>query len=209
LKKKIIMTQRIITRIASCMNRIFLSPEISGTKNLDEMLKLKEQKGCAIVLIANHLSANDPFLINGAMPVKIRLQIFPTIYPAKVELFSNKFKSFVMTLLGCIPVADGHGKNVKELVRLVKNREAIFLFPEGTVSKSGAIGEDQGALTFFSRFSEIIVQPIRIDGMKPFGKDWRNMFLGRRTLAVSFGKPFVLPKGSEINAMDVIQTVKI
>ena len=206
--KYVIWAQSFITKVFALLDPILLSPEVWGMDNLNVMFKMRKKDECAVVIICNHLSAIDPFVINGVIPWEIRRKLFPTVYPAKQELFSNKFKRFWVELLGCLEVGTGSGRNVREMIKLVKSKEIIFLFPEGSVSKDGKLAKDQGALTFFSKFADFIVLPIRIEGIKPFGKDWHNIFLGKRTLTVNFGEPFFLKKGSEIDAVEVIKNVK-
>lgn len=203
LKKTIIATQWIATFVSRIMNNIFLSPRVSGIENLLELAELKKEKGLSVIFISNHTNCNDPFVETGFLPNVVKKEVFPITFLATHERFGGKIKSTIMKLLGCIPVANGKGQNVREVLRRIKEGETIYFFPEGKISMDGGLGHDQGALEMFSKFSDFIVQPIRIDGLKHFW-DLKAMFLFQRKAIVVFGRPFVLPKGSMIDAMQII-----
>lgn len=210
MKKKIVsLIQYPATWISAMLNNIFLYPDIRGIENLYQATKLRWQNGLAIVFIANHLSANDPFVITAMLPHALKKNLFPINFLVKRELFSNFFKSCVMSLLGCIPVGNGKGQNVREVIRMIQKGETIFLFPEGKVSADGSLGEDLGALEMFAKFSDMVVQPIRIGGLAPFRKSWKEMFSFQHQVVVSFGAPFVLRKGLAVNAVDLIAQIRL
>ncbi len=190
------------------MNKLFLSPKVSGMENLFELVEMKEEKGFGIIFISNHLNCNDPFVQTAFLPVQLKKKIFPITFLATHEKFGGKIKSFIMKLLGCIPVGNEKGQNVREAIKRIKAGETIYLFPEGKISLDGKLNEDIGALQFFSKFSDIIIQPIHVAGLKSYW-DLKDMFLMRQKLRIAFGKPFVLKKGSDVNAMEIIANVVV
>lgn len=206
LKNIIAAMQWLATAVSDVLNHLFLSPRVSGLGNLLELAKMKEQSGLAVVLISNHTNCNDPFVETAFLQSEVKEKIFPITFLATHERFGGPTKSFIMKLLGCIPVANGKGQNVREVLKRIKNGETIFLFPEGKVSLDGKFGYDQGALEMFSKFSDFIVQTVHIDGLTHNGDGWdlHAMFLRQRKVVVKFGQPFVLPKGSAIDAMATI-----
>ncbi len=206
LKKIIIILQWLTTFVSNMMNRIFLSPEVSGMENLFELVDLKEKNDLGIVFISNHLNCNDPFVQTAFLPVQLKKKIFPITFLATHEKFGGKIKTFIMQLLGCIPVGNEKGQNVREAIKRIKAGETIYLFPEGMISLTGGMNKDVGALQFFSKFSDIIIQPLRVGGLKSYW-DLKDMFLMRQKLRIAFGKPFVLKKGSNINAVEIIANI--
>ena len=200
--------QYLTTWTSWLLNNIFLEPECVGVENLYRAAKLQNFYGCAIVFVANHLSANDPFIITAMLPHALKKIFFPINFLVKKELFSNSFKSLGMSMLGCLPVGNGKGQNVREVIRMIQKGETIFLFPEGKVSPDGNLGEDLGALKMFAKFSEMVVQPIRIEGVKPFRSDWWHMLAFQRTVKISFGSSFVLKRGIEVDAVELIAKIK-
>lgn len=208
MKKAIIMMQWVATFVSDFLNHFFLSPQTRGIQNLYEMIELKEETKSAIVFICNHINANDPFVVTGFFPSSVKEKVFPITFLASHDKFGGKMKSSIMHLLGCIPVGNGSGENVRETIRRIRNGETVYLFPEGRVSKDGEMGSDLGALEMFSKFADIVVQPVHVDGLRYFW-DIRNMLMGRRQVLVKFGKPFVLRKGSKIDAVAEIAKLGI
>lgn len=207
-KRIIIWMQYVTTWVSALLNNIFLDPECVGVENLYRAAKLQNFYGCAIIFVSNHLSANDPFIITAMIPHALKKSFFPINFLVKKELFSNCFKGSGMSMLGCLPVGNGKGQNVREVIRMIQKGETIFLFPEGRVSPDGNLGEDLGALKMFAKFSGMVVQPIRIEGVKPFRFDWLNMLTFKRMATVHFGSPFFLRKGLEVDAVELIAKIK-
>jgi len=186
------------------MNRLFLSPEVSGMQNLLELVELKMEKKLAVIFISNHINCNDPFVETAFLPDILKEKIFPIIFLTAHEKFGGFLKSSIMKSLGCIPVANGKGQNIREVLRRIKDGESAYLFPEAKMSSDGEMDRDQGALQLFSKFSDVIVQPIHITGLG-YGWDLLKMFLRKRKVHVVFGQPFVLSKGSTVDAMEIIK----
>ncbi len=204
MKKTITMMQWVVTFFSNILNNMFLSPRVGGIENLDKLAQMKKSD-IGLVVVSNHINANDPFVIVSMFPASLKEKVFPMTFLASHEKFSNPVKSFIMETLGCIPV--GNGQNIRETIKLLKNGESIFLFPEGHVSSTGELGQDKGLLEMLSKFSEVIVQPIHIGGLKYFW-DIGNMLARRRKVEVIFGEPFLLEKGSKINAVEEIKKLK-
>lgn len=190
------------------MNKLFLTPKVSGMNNLFELMLLKTEKKLAVIFISNHLNYNDPFVETAFFPNFLKEEIFPITFLATHEKFGGSIKSFLMMMLGCIPVGNEKGRNVRETLKRIKEGETIYLFPEGKVSLNGKMSEDIGALQFFGKFSNVIIQPIRIKGLEPYW-DLKNMFLRKRKLIIAFGKPFILEKGENIDAVKIISSIEI
>ncbi len=84
------------------------------------------------VICANHRSFWDPVLIAAAVKR-------PLAYIGKEELFKNKLFSAVLHGLHCYPVRRGGGDLavVKTALTLLKNGEALVIFPEGERIRCG------------------------------------------------------------------------
>lgn len=199
----VVMAQYVATFFSAILNIIFLSPRVMGEENLEELIELKKKSGLGIVFISNHINAGDPFVETAMFPLAVKKVVFPINFLAAHEKFSNPLKSFFMKLLGCIPVGDGKGENIRQIIKMIKAGQTVYLFPEGRVSLDGKMGKDIGALKAFGKFSEMIVQPICIEGLKPFW-DFIGMLAFQRRASITFGKPFILQKKCDIDAMEII-----
>lgn len=99
--------------------RIWFHMEFYGQEN--------QPRDRGYILCCNHRSALDPVLIAQKIKKPIR-------YMAKIELFQNKFVSFIIRRLGAFPVARGRGDTsaIDTAVETVKKGHVLGLFPEGT-----------------------------------------------------------------------------
>lgn len=132
--------------------------EISGEENIPAQGK--------VIVCSNHFNNLDPVLIGTCLPRQIN-------FMAKEELFSNKFFANIFKKLGVFPVKRGGAdiSAIKTSLKILKNKNALGMFPEGTRSKTGEILEAKPGLAMISIKSKSPVIPIAIMGnYKPFSK---------------------------------------
>ena len=135
------------------------------------------------VIAANHLSHLDPPTVGAALPRR-------TYYFAKSELFANPIFGFIIRKCYAFPVKRGAADTtaLKNAISLLKHRELLTMFPEGTRSRTGELGEfDLGAALAASRAGVPIV-PCAITGTEVvFPRKAKRLQPGR--VAISFGEP--------------------
>lgn len=92
--------------------------------------------GNAYILCANHLTALDPFIIGYG-------QNRTVCYMAKEELFKRNWERKLMLLYGCIPVSHDASASfaLRKGYKSLREGKVLGIFPEGTRSKDGTIGE--------------------------------------------------------------------
>ena len=87
----------------------------------------------AYVVVANHESQADPFLLSW-LPFDMR-------WVAKEELFRQPLTGWAMRFGGDIPLRRGEGESVREMMeeceRALAGGISVMMFPEGTRSKDG------------------------------------------------------------------------
>lgn len=206
--KKIIVSffQHLEASICKPFVHFFLSPEVYGTELLKKAIEISRKEKKALVIISNHTNALDPFVIFSLFPGRIRNEIFPVLALGKKELFNNKLKNICMKASGCIPA-----ENITEMknsFKILKCGEGtIFFFPEGKVSQDGSFGEDQGGVSAFCKHHSFVLLPIKINGLKPFHKDWKNMLQRRRIFEMILGEPEIVKGKEKINAVALIKSI--
>ncbi len=132
------------------------------------------------IIASNHLSFLDPPAIGVAMRRR-------TYYFAKAELFVPVFGAIIRKFYA-FPVARGGADTgaTKEAIRLLRAGELMVMFPEGTRSHDGELGElNLGASLLASR-AGVPILPAAVRGTNtvlPVGAK----FLHRGRMAVSFG----------------------
>ena len=123
------------------------------------------------VVIANHESVADPFLLSW-LPWDMR-------WIAKEELFRPPLTGWAMRLSGDIPLRRGEGDSVRamfgECERAIAGGISVMMFPEGTRSADGALGAFKDGAFALALRTRAPVLPIAIAGtrqMRPKGSKW-------------------------------------
>ncbi|MCA9483662.1 MAG: 1-acyl-sn-glycerol-3-phosphate acyltransferase [Nitrospina sp.] len=115
----------------------------------------------AQVFVANHQSFFDIFTLAGFLPVQIR-------WVAKASLFKIPFVGWSMTASGYISVEREDRKNAYKAflasVDKLKSGASIVIFPEGTRSRDGLIGEFKKGGTLLATRAGVPIVPVTIMG---------------------------------------------
>lgn len=149
-----------------------------------------------VIICSNHISNLDPPIVGGAATRDLH-------FLAKSELFKGKFFNYFFRKLNAVPIKRGTNDRqaLRESLTLLKEGKVLGLFPEGTRSKTGEIGEGLSGIGFFALRSDAIIIPCVIIGPYKIG----------RKLKVVFGAPVEMTslresKASAKEATDKIMT---
>jgi 1-acyl-sn-glycerol-3-phosphate acyltransferase len=152
--------------------RLLFRIEVQGREHIPRRGK--------VLLAANHASGYDPFVIGSLVP---RVMYFL----AKKELFHNPlFGAVLRFLLHAIPVDRrdlGHS-TMRRINQLLAAGEAVLLFPEGTRSRSGQLGEAKAGVGLLAAMNDADIVPVRVEGL--FGAG--GSLLRRPRVKVIFGQ---------------------
>ena len=123
------------------------------------------------VVVANHLSTADPFLLS-FLPWDMR-------WVAKEELFRIPLTGWLLRLSGDIPLRRGNGASIKETMATCRaTLDAglpVMLFPEGTRSRDGELQPFKDGAFRLAIDAQVPVLPIAIEGTRdcrPTGSWW-------------------------------------
>ncbi len=123
------------------------------------------------VVIANHESLADPFLLSW-LPWDMR-------WIAKEELFRPPLVGWAMRLSGDIPLRRGEGESVRAMLaeceRALAGGISVMMFPEGTRSSDGSLGAFKDGAFALALRARVPVLPIAVAGtrqMRPKGSKW-------------------------------------
>lgn len=140
--------------------RIFYRIELSGENNIPN-------KGGAL-LICNHISYLDPFLLGTGIPRMVRFVMFRKYYEIKgLQWFFKLFKA--------IPISEDQGP--KELLRSLKRAQRelakghlVCIFAEGSISRTSNLLPFKKGLEKIAKNSSAPIIPVHLDGV------WGSIF---------------------------------
>jgi 1-acyl-sn-glycerol-3-phosphate acyltransferase len=153
-------------------------------------------RGPNTLLMANHQTMIDSFVVGIAAyyPASlIRPQLIPWNPAAEENLYKTRVVGWLADNWKCIPIKRGR----KDLSAIRKIGTAlrfgpVLLFPEGTRSRSGAIGDGRGGAGLMILETNPTVVPVCIDGMDkvlPIGASLPRIF---KRIYIRYGKPIDL-----------------
>lgn len=89
-----------------------------------------------VLMLGNHVSWIDWGILQLASPRPVRFVMIRTIY-------ERWFLKWFFDLFGCIPIEPGprSRKALDEVAKALNNGEVVCLFPEGSISRTGHLGE--------------------------------------------------------------------
>ena len=146
----------------------------------------------AFILVSNHISLLDPMIIGGtAGHLTGRLVHFM----AKQEVRSWPLIGWLATQAGVYFVHRGEGDRAAQRLslELLANGEPIAVFPEGTRSGDGVLGEPRDGAALLAMRSGIPLLPVSITGSNRIFP--RGARLPRRSrVTVRVGEPLMLTR---------------
>ncbi len=153
-----------------------------------------------VILIANHLSINDP-------PVLVATINRQLNFIAKQELFRNPVSRAILTRFGVHPF-DRSGRAVdiiKLALRLLAQDQTVVLFPEGTRSPNHTMHKGLPGAAYIAMKSQATILPVGLVGTENF-PSWR-MALPLCRIGVNIGQPFSLPLIEGRPSHEVLQSL--
>jgi len=152
------------------------SLEIVGTENIP---------AGACVFAANHVSHLDPPLVGSCIPREIH-------FLARKTLFANPVLGHIIARANAIPVDLEKGMEVgtfKRLRHLAASGESTLIFPEGTRSASGEMGDAKGGTGMLACSMSLTVVPVRVFGAYDLLPRGSRLPVPGARVSVVFGRP--------------------
>lgn len=132
----------------------------------------------AALLCPNHTTLSDPLFVVFALGLRTKPQVM-----AKAEFMNIPVIGWLAKKAGVFAVDRGKSDvaAVKTALKCLKDGDKLLMFPEGTRSKTGEMGEAKTGVAMFATKTGAPIVPIYI----PAKKRWF------RHTPVVFGEPFV------------------
>ncbi len=140
-----------------------------------------------LLIASNHQSFLDPPLIGIACRRRI-------CYLARAGLFENSFLGWLLRALSTHPVARGRAdaRAIRTVIRLLREREVVLMFPEGTRSPDGELGPFRPGVAALAVRCAVPVLPVCVEGAFDCWPRTRALPRSGRVL-VAFGRPIRRP----------------
>ncbi|AOY15671.1 lysophospholipid acyltransferase family protein [Bacillus tropicus] len=167
--------------------------EVKGLENVP--------KDKPVLVVSNHQSNMD-------IPVLLGYLNKPIGFVSKAEIKKFPVVPTWMELMNCVFMDRSDRRQslqaIKDGIELLKNGHSIVIFPEGTRSKGGEIGEFKAGSFHLAVKSGVAILPVTLDGTyKMFEANGNRMKRARATVTIS--KP-ITPE--EYANMDIKELTK-
>lgn len=133
-----------------------------------------------VIIASNHISNWDPVLVGLGCPREVH-------FMAKQELFENPFLRWLITAYNALPVRRDRADHraLRMASGVLREGGALLMFPEGTRSTSGELGNAKAGVGFLACSTGAPVVPACIVGSSSL----KSALLRRTPLRVAFGPP--------------------
>lgn len=137
--------------MSKIVTKMLFRVEVKGIENINE--------GGPYILACNHKSNWDAVILLGVLK-KIKINSV-----AKKELFKNPILKYFLNKLFVIPIDREKPEisTIKKILKLLKDKESILIFPEGTRHKDlDSFSEVKSGIGMFALKGKVPVIPISI-----------------------------------------------
>lgn len=139
-------------------------------------------KGARYLLVANHQSSLDPFVMCAQVPFRIWQHLWTLHYMTANYFMNQPVTGRLLVKLGCFPAQVHHQYHygIAQASELLKYGHSVLMFPEGRRTRRGERPVRHG-VELLAREPNVLLVPIHIE--------WRRHRFGR-TFQIGVGQPF-------------------
>lgn len=150
----------------------------------------------AVIMASNHLNNSDPPLVASAIGR-------PMVWMAKQEWMDTPVAGWLMKMHGVIGVRRHEADlgALRNATTLLKEGAMLAMFPEGTRSKTGTLGDAEPGTALLALRSGVPILPVAIWGTENV-KLPRDL-LRRQPGWVRIGEPFTLPATKRVTRQHI------
>ncbi len=161
--------------------------EVNGLENLNCELKRP------YLFVCNHLSNSDGLILNKVLEKE------NMIFVAGKKLESNSLTNLGFKTVRSISILPNSPDKdaIKKVINAVKEGNSIFIFPEGTRSRTAKMLEGKKGILLFAKLTNAPIVPIGIWGTEkfmPIEKDMGKETFYDADVNMKIGEVFNLPK---------------
>ena len=173
---------RLLCGLAWTLTRLVCRYQVCGLEHVP--------KTGPLLLVTNHLSWYDPFLLAPLLPRRVW-------FFTKVEVFKWPIVGWLAQLTGQIPVHRGEGDRaaLEQALAYLREGRAVMIFPEGTIARQERMIAAHTGVAMLALRSKATVLPIAHSGSRRILRRHRGWF---PRVTVTIGAPYIptLPEGT-------------
>lgn len=186
------LLRRVFTTLSAWIGKILFRYEVTGLDRLPD--------GAPVILAADHFNYIDALFVLWALPRRFRDKLFCI---GKREHLQHLHRVFFGWLAGMIPI-DRSGNFIPALQAgktVLKEGQALLIFPEGTRSQDACINEFKSGVGILGETSGMPVIPIHLEGTYGINRP-ENKLPRFCKVKIHFGEPVMpgdvnVPEGVE------------
>jgi 1-acyl-sn-glycerol-3-phosphate acyltransferase len=154
-----------------------------------------------VIVVSNHLNNADPPMVQRALPR-------PLVFMAKKELLEKPVIGPLFRAWGAFPVRRGEADlgALRAACQVVQGGEMLMMFPEGTRSRNGRLGDGHPGTAMVARRTGAPILPVAVTGTEAIA--WPGIFFRPRSvrrIRVVVGEPFVLQRDGRANSESLMR----
>lgn len=176
---------------------------ISGSTVETEGLENIPDEAC--LFVGNHTGYFDIMVTETVIPTGVG-------YVAKDSFSSIPGLSAWMDLIHCLFLNRSDPKEgIKTILKgaeYLKEGYSMLIFPEGTRSKDGQLGEFKGGSLKMAQKAHCPIVPVAISGSSTIFEDNKNLSIKPSTVNVTFGKPIYISQMSRAEQKLILEQIK-
>ena len=171
MKNPIIFLNQMIVWLVMFLFKIIYEMEI-----IDKGISIEKNR--KYIIVSNHASKIDPFIITRFIPKKNKFLLLPYRYLTTDSYMRKKYFNFILGFLCSFP-----DKNALKLAqKFINRKETVFMFPEGKLNRKNKLDNSIklgiGAIYLERENPDLYLLPVRIE------------YFGKRKIRIIYKKPF-------------------
>lgn len=149
-----------------------------------------------VIFVANHLSNADGLLLREVLHKED-----PT-FIAGVKLSKDLITKLFLEVVPHIAIQPNQPDRVaiKEAIKTLGSNKSIFIFPEGTRSRTGQLIQGRSGVMLIARKANVPIVPIGIEGTEkllPIKENMSKEWFKEAQVNITIGRPFMLEELEE------------
>jgi len=160
---------------------------------------IEQRKGKPTIYIGNHLSNIDGVILNKL------LKDNNVAFIAGKKLSKNTMTKIILETAKKIHISPNSPdkKAISEALNYLRNGGSIFIFPEGTRSRTSSMIKAKKGFVLLAKMSKAKIVPVGVQGTEKLlpinGEDMSKESFNYSKIKVAFGDPFELPEKTKEN----------